>query len=126
MVLDTSVLLAIYFNEPMGLWALDQIERANEPLLMSTVNLTETLILLRDKNKSGFVKLRERLFQEPIQFVAPSISQAQIAAEARLKFPINLGDCFAYALANENKEVLITLDEDFIKTDIKVLMPIRK
>mgnify|MGYP000511511829 CR=1 FL=1 len=126
MILDTSILLAIYFNEPMGLWALDQLERAGEPLQMSTVNLTETLILLRDRNKSGFAKLRERLFQEPIKYVPPSTSQAQIAAEARLKFPINLGDCFAYALAHESKEALITLDEDFIKTDITVLIPTTK
>ena len=90
---------------------------------MSTVNLAECLILIRDRNPSGYDKLSERLRGEPIRFVPPSASQAQIAAQARVKYPLNLGDCFAYALAKENNEALITLDRNFKRLDIEVLLP---
>jgi ribonuclease VapC len=93
--------------------------------MMSTVNLSEMLILLRDRNPSGYRALSDRLVGEPIRFIPPTISQAQLAAEARSKFPLNLGDCFAYALAKEEGEPLITLDRDFKRTDIKVLLPVR-
>lgn len=123
MVIDTSALLAIYFNERQALWLLAQLESDEPGLKMSTVNLAECLILLRDRNPSGYPKLEERLLGEPIRFVAPSSSQARIAAQARFRFPINLGDCFAYALAKETDEPLLTLDRDFRRTDIKVLIP---
>ncbi|HEX3557202.1 MAG TPA: type II toxin-antitoxin system VapC family toxin [Thermoanaerobaculia bacterium] len=29
----------------------------------------------------------------------PDVEQARIVAEARFRYPLNLGDCFAYALA---------------------------
>lgn len=34
-----------------------------------------------------------------------------------------MGDCFTYALAKEQGEALITLDKDFLKTDIQVICP---
>ncbi|MBI5300151.1 MAG: type II toxin-antitoxin system VapC family toxin [Deltaproteobacteria bacterium] len=50
--------------------------------------------------------------------------QAETSAVARLKFPaLNLGDCFAYALAKEESCPVLTLDEDFVKSDIEVLFP---
>jgi len=123
MVIDTSAILAIYFNQKHALWILGQIEACPAVLLMSTVNLAECLILLKDRNASGYCKLADRLLGEPIRFVPPSSSQAQIAAEARFKYPLNLGDCFAYALAKENDEPLLTLDGDFRRTDLKVIIP---
>ncbi len=125
MVIDTSALLAVYFNERHALWVLSIIESYPAAPMMSTVNLSEMLILLRDRNPSGYRALSDRLVGEPIRFIPPTISQAQLAAEARSKFPLNLGDCFAYALAKEEGEPLITLDRDFKRTDIKVLLPVR-
>jgi uncharacterized protein with PIN domain len=55
--------------------------------------------------------------------VAPSPRQAEIAAVARLRFPLNLGDCFAYALARDEDCPLLTLDRDFRRTDITVISP---
>jgi uncharacterized protein with PIN domain len=45
MVVDTSALLAIFFNKKFGLWALDQIQAHADELQMSTVNYAEVLIL---------------------------------------------------------------------------------
>jgi ribonuclease VapC len=122
-VVDTSALLAIYFNEQPALWVIAQLESAPTVPVMSTVNLAECLILLRDRNPKGFSELEDRLLSEPLQFVPPSSSQAQVAADARGRYPLNLGDCFAYTLAKERGEPLITLDVDFRRTDIEVLLP---
>ena len=48
-----------------------------------------------------------------------------MAAAARLRYPFNLGDCFAYALAKEQNEPLLTLDRDFRRADIPVILPPR-
>jgi ribonuclease VapC len=123
MVIDSSVILAIYFNEPFAAWALDQIEANEGPLMMSTVNLTECLILIRNRNKSAYHLLEEKLLSEAIKFIPPSVAQAQIAAAARLRYPLNLGDCFAYALCKEHEDVLLAIDADFRNTDIKKILP---
>lgn len=123
MVLDTSVIIAIYFNEKLAGWALDKIESHKGSLLMSVVNLTECLILLKDRNNAGYKILREKLLDEPIKFIETTVLQGQIAAEARMRYPLNLGDCFAYAVCREHDDVLLALDKDFRKTDIKKILP---
>jgi uncharacterized protein with PIN domain len=49
--------------------------------------------------------------------------QAQIASKARLKFSLNLGDCFAYALACVENSPILTLDSDFARVDVPVVFP---
>ena len=46
---------------------------------------------------------------------------ASAAAHARSQYPINLGNCFAYALAKARSLPLLTLDSDFNKTDIQLV-----
>jgi uncharacterized protein with PIN domain len=48
-----------------------------------------------------------------------------LAAAARLKFPLNLGDCFAYALSAIENQPILTLDEDFRRCDRPLLIPPR-
>ena len=123
MVVDTSALLALLFNEKHGVWVEEQLSEFEADLRMSTVNLAELLILLQDRQPQLFESIQEEILLSPIRFVPPTVSQSRIAAAARLKFPLNLGDCFAYALAKEENCPILTLDSDFKKTDIEVLMP---
>lgn len=58
-----------------------------------------------------------------IRFVAPDARQARIAARARLSFPLNLGDCFAYALASVEGAPILTTDADFRSVDVQVVLP---
>ena len=123
MVIDTSALLAIVFNEKDGPWFSEQMEKHRGSLLMSTVNLTETLILIRSRQAQLYEEIRERISALSIRFVPPTVKQAEVAAEVRLVYPINLGDCFAYALAKEEDCPVLTTDSDFRKTDVPVVMP---
>jgi len=122
MVLDTSVLLAVLFNEASGPRVAEYLEEYREALRMSTVNLTEVLILLQDRQPQLFESLRDSIYESGIRFVSPTTTHAEIAAAARLRYPLNLGDCFAYALAHNEQDLLLTLDSDFRKTDIEVIV----
>lgn len=121
MVIDTSAFLAIIFNEKKGAQIADILENHADELRMSTVNLAEVLILVENRQPQHFNDIREELFSSSIRFVPPSLKQAEIAAKARLLYPLNLGDCFAYALAKDEGVSLLTLDEDFRKTDLKLV-----
>src|SRR5437016_4913566 len=111
MVLDTSALLAVFFNEAHATWVAERMTEHASNLRMSTVNLAETLILLRDRRPGLFSTLERQLFAGGIRFVPPTPEHARLAAEARLRFPLNLGDCFAYALGVGEGEPVLTLDE---------------
>ena len=126
MVLDSSVLLAVFFAEEHGEWAVDQLEQHTAELHMSTVNAAEVLIQLQDRQPRLFDNLKERLLTSGIRFVSPDIRQAELAAAARLRFPLNLGDCFAYALAVVRGDAILTLDEDFRAIDQPVVLPPRQ
>lgn len=121
MVIDTSIILAIYFNEKHASWAEQQLMEYETTLRMSTVNLAESLILLKSKQPHFYEKLADELLSSTIRFVPPTIRQAELASHARLNFPINLGDCFAYALAKDEGCSILTLDRDFLKTDAEII-----
>lgn len=124
MVIDTSVILAIFFKEPYYDWAIEQLNLHRHELRMSTVNLTETLIRLKDRQPQLYPKLEEELLYNGIRFVTPDIHQAKIAAEARMHYPLNLGDCFVYALAQQENCPILTLDKDFRVLPRPVVMPL--
>jgi len=123
MVVDTSIILAIFFKKKQCQWAIDHMNKHARELRMSTVNLTETLIHLQDRQPQLFSSLEEKLLYDGIRFVAPDIEQSRIAVEARIKFPLNVGDCFAYALAVKEDCPILTLDKDFLKLDHPVIFP---
>ena len=123
MVIDTSVLLAIYFAEADGEWAARKLTDHAPELCMSTVNLTETLIRVRDRQPDLADEIEERLVQSGIRFVPPDVEQARLAAGARLKYPLNLGDCFAYALAVAEDCAILALDRDFRAVDRPLVAP---
>jgi ribonuclease VapC len=122
-VVDISVVLAVLFNEEAGPWALDQLQKNRHDLQMSTVNYAEALILIQDRQPRLFREIRERMEESSLRLIPPTAEQAEIAASARLRYPLNLGDCFAYALAKQEACPLLTLDRDFRKTDVKVILP---
>lgn len=123
MVIDTSLILSIWFEEASGAWAADLLDHHAANLWMSTVNLTECLILARNRRPSSWQQLETALLSSGISFVPPDVQQARHAAEARVRFPLNLGDCFAYALARHLNDAVATCHRDFRHLDIPVHHP---
>jgi ribonuclease VapC len=122
-VVDTTIVLAVLFAEEHGEWAADQLALHASELRMSTVNLAEALIRTRDRQPQLADELEQRLLASGIVFVAPDVEQARCAAAARLRYPLNLGDCFAYALAVAEDCPILTLDRDFRVVDRWVVLP---
>lgn len=123
MVVDTSALVAVLFFDPGTEWAVGKLEKHATELRMSTVNLAETLARVRDRQPQLAEQLESRVLDSGIRFVPPDPEHCRLAAEARLRFPLNLGDCFAYALAVSEGVPILTLDEAFRRVDHPVVLP---
>ncbi len=122
MVVDTSALIALIFNEDKGSRIAKILSEEARSLRMSTVNLAELIVLLKDRQPQLAQELIDEIYSMGIRFVPPSVNHAEMAASARLKYPLNFGDCFAYALAKEEGVSILTLDPGFRKTDISLVV----
>jgi ribonuclease VapC len=117
-ILDTSAVLAISFDEPKAEWVLRTIQaHPAEPLFISWVNVAEAEIQVAKRKlpPTGLMDMFHRMFIEPL---TPDAEVTRLVAFARLNFPLHFGDCFAYAHAKLRGEPLLTLDSDFLKTDL--------
>lgn len=89
---------------------------------MSWVNIAEVAIILgRYKDLSDGL-LDDVLTRIGVEMLAPDRDVIQIVGEARHRLPLNFGDCFAYAHARLTGEPLLTLDSDFLKTDLAAVL----
>lgn len=123
MVVDASALLAMLLDEKHSRWVSEQLQQHLADLYMSTVNLAEVLIVLRDRCSQNYISIEQTILSGPIKFIPPNVDQVRLVADARIRFPLNLGDCFAYALAKHYRTVLLAIDADFKKTDGAILLP---
>ncbi|HEX5758414.1 MAG TPA: type II toxin-antitoxin system VapC family toxin [Thermoanaerobaculia bacterium] len=71
MVVDTSILLAIFFAEPHAQWAAEKLREHAAELRMSTVNLAEVLIRVKDRQPQMYEEIRSEIFAGGLRFVAP-------------------------------------------------------
>lgn len=122
-VIDASAILAICFAEPSTQWVAEQLRIHAGGLLMSTVNAGEVMMTIRNRRFAETLELERQLLESGIRFVPVTIEHARRAAEARNQFPLNLGDCFAYALAAAEGCSILTLDEDFQRCDRPLIIP---
>jgi len=126
MILDSSALIAVLKEEPEAAEFIDLIDRALH-CRMSAANYVESAAII-DANRDPVFSRRfdDFLRQAEIQIQPVTVNQARIAREAYRDFGkgsghparLNLGDCFAYALAKESGEPLLFKGEDFGHTDV--------
>jgi ribonuclease VapC len=125
-IVDTSVILAILRDEKDALALAEALQRA--PIRrISAANYVEAAAVT-DGNKNPVLSRRlDDLLREVEITVEPvTLNQAHIAREAyrdfgkgRHRAGLNLGDCFAYALAKEKGEALLFKGDDFRHTDVE-------
>jgi ribonuclease VapC len=125
MVIDSSALAAILFNEPEAL-ALEQ-RIADDPVrLMSAATLVEATIVIETRlGEAGGREFDLWLHRAGVEIVPVDTSQADTARRAWRRFgkgrhpaSLNYGDCFSYALAITTGEPLLFRGEDFGGTDV--------
>jgi ribonuclease VapC len=122
-VVDASALLAIHLAEPeRDEFTLRVIGSSS---VMSSVNYWESLVRAQALDRQdGRDKIDQLLATLQVEIVAPDASTARLAADAFARFGkrtpagLNLGDCFAYALAKQRNAPLLYKGDDFAKTDI--------
>lgn len=126
MIVDTSALVAISRQEPDAGTFADAIDAARD-VRISAATLFETFVVidrLEDRTiPRRFDDLCKRISFDIVPF---DETQARIAREAYRDFGkgsghkarLNLGDCFAYALARVTGEPLLYKGTDFGQTDV--------
>lgn len=125
MVLDTSAILAVLFDEPERFEFVRTIAEARRRLI-SSVSLVEASIVVEARR--GELAGRELdlfLHRAAVQTVAVDEEQTQLARVAWRRYGkgrhpagLNFGDVFAYALARATGEELLFKGDDFARTDV--------
>ena len=127
--MDSSALIAVLRNEPGSEIYLSALADA-APLAISAATLVETAIVAEGKGgaRAGLDldALMRRLEIEVIPFTA---EHAALAREGFRRFGkgrhpagLNVGDCFAYALARARHQPLLFKGDDFARTDVKAAL----
>jgi ribonuclease VapC len=126
-VIDSSAIIAILFDEPEAKALLSQIA-LTEVCRLSSASLVEVGIVLRRDaaapRRAAFDEML-RLFSIKIEPVTEQ--QAYLALDAYDRFGkgtghpagLNYGDCFSYALAKQTGEPLLFKGNDFTRTDLE-------
>jgi ribonuclease VapC len=126
MILDASAIIAMLRAEPEARDLAAAMFSAGSRRV-SAVNYVEAAIVI----ESGKDPVASRRFDDffrasRVTIEAVTENQAQIARQAyrdfgkgRHKAGLNLGDCFAYALARDLDEPLLFKGNDFKRTDIE-------
>jgi len=126
LIVDTSALLAILFDEPEGPAFLTLLIGAPKPMI-STANLLEAWIVTDRHFNSAKARALDALLPVlGIEQLPVSSTQIVLARQAYEKYgkgrhpaSLNFGDCFAYSLAKLTKNRLLFKGNDFSKTDIE-------
>jgi ribonuclease VapC len=127
-IVDSSALISILRYESDAPQFATLIDQASQPLI-SAVNYVEVAAVIDGSRDPVASRSLDELMQEANLAIAPvTETQALIARQAYRDFGkgsghparLNLGDCFAYALAKEKREPLLFKGDDFSQTDVKV------
>ncbi len=117
LVLDTWSLIAYFEDEPAAEQVANIIADAHEnrtPLLMSVVNAGEVWYLFaRKSSEADADQIISELRQLGIEFVGIDWALARQAATFKSKHRMSYADCFAAALAREQRAELVTGDREF-------------
>jgi ribonuclease VapC len=126
MIVDTSVLIAVLKEEP-GEGILRELTRTVPTKRLSAATYLEAAIIV-DANRNPVLsrRLDDLIARTGIVVEPITREQAEIARAAYRDFGkgsghpagLNLGDCFAYALAKATREPLLFKGNDFSKTDV--------
>ncbi len=126
MIVDTSAILAVLLAEPDA----DRYTRALAEAgssRMSVANFLEAAIVVEHRaGAAGGHELDLLMERAPVEMAEVTAEHAQAARRAWRRFgkgnhpaALNFGDCFAYALAQTEREPLLFKGDDFALTDIK-------
>ncbi len=130
MFVDASAIVAILTREPEADSLADLLEAAPSPITSPIAVFEAALGICRKRHASveeAEDDVREFLELARIQLIPVTAKEADTALAAFSRYgkgrghpaQLNLGDCFAYAVAKYYRTSLLFKGEDFNKTDIR-------
>lgn len=127
MIVDTSAIVAIVFQEPDYMMLIRKLTEAGEAGIAAPT-LVECGIVLSAKLKQDARGLLARLLEEMNIVVLPfSEAHFGMAVGAWQKYGkgqhpagLNFGDCLTYAMAKATDMPLLYVGKDFTQTDLKL------
>lgn len=126
MIVDSSAVVAV-LNRESGWRAFDRTLREASGAQMSAATYVELGIVVDDLHDPSISRRLDRLLAAwGVDVVPLTVTQAQLARAAYRDYGrgsghparLNLGDCFAYALAADSGLPLLFKGDDFGHTDI--------
>jgi ribonuclease VapC len=127
MVIDTSAIVAILFQEPEHT-RFARLLHSAEIRLMSAASVLETSMVVESSfGELAGRKLNDFLISAEISVVDVDAEQVEVARTAWRKYgkgrhraALNFGDCFVYALAKVKREPVLAKGNDFRLTDVEM------
>ena len=125
MVLDTSAVVAVLFDEPERDEFVSKIAAASRRLISAGTVIESSIVVESRRGEAAGRELDLLLYRAGVQTVAVDEEQALLARAAWRRYGkgrhpagLNFGDLFAYALARASGEDLLFKGDDFAKTDL--------
>ncbi len=131
MILDSSALVAVFDGEREHLAFSSAIMAAPRRRISAATLVEVTMVIDGRKDAVQSRQFDELVDGMDIEIAPFTERQARIAREAFRDFGrgsghpagLNLGDCFAYALAKDTGEPLLYKGDDFVYTDVRSVFP---
>jgi len=124
-IIDTSALVAILFEEPERRRFVEAIAAAKQRRLGAAGLVELTMVLARKVGSEAGMECDRFLRDSGIVVEPVTREHAILARQAFLDFGkgrrpagLNFGDCFSYALAKATGEPLLFKGNDFSQTDL--------
>ncbi len=130
MIVDTSALAAILFQEEDAILYARTLAEADGSAIISAATLVElTMVVEGRAGPEAGPELDDLLRRFNIRVWPVTSKQAEIARHAWRRFgkgrhpaALNFGDCFSYALASSADAPLLFKGDDFARTDVKAAL----
>ena len=126
MVVDTSAVIAILFNEPETESFVRALADDSKKMISAFNALESAIVIEAKKGEAGGRELDLLLHRARIEIISLNSDQVELALTAWRKYGkgnhpagLNIGDCCAYALAKYSGEPLLFKGKDFSQTDIQ-------
>jgi ribonuclease VapC len=132
LIVDTSAILAVLKREADATRYIDALGSAERALISAGTLLETTIVVDAIRDPVLSARLDEVVSEAGLVVVPVTKEQVQTARQAYRDYGkgnghaagLNVGDCFAYALARSNGEPLLYKGDDFTHTDLaSVLAP---
>jgi len=136
MFIDASAIVAILTREPEADTLADALEGARLPIT-SPIAIFEAVLGICRKRHASVAEAQEDVLEflgtASVRTVSITVKEAETALDAFSRYGkgrghparLNLGDCFAYAVAKNYRTALLFKGEDFDKTDVQSAIPSR-